>query len=247
MRGGTSEGERTCLPLCHAARPIGRARIWTGLSAESCHLRVRLWDGSELGPAGGPAVVVRERRALRRLLWEPGGLGLAQAYIAGEIDIEGDLAEGLRTMWGAARGQEVRPGRFSVAGRVRAACTAVRLGAVGPRPPAPGRPARLRGGLHSRARDRAAISHHYDLSNDFYAALLDETMAYSCGYWTSDDPGYGPADAQRDKLGGCTPSAARRPSPSGGWAWTRSPRSARPTTAAPECSRRRADPGPARS
>ncbi|WP_433894271.1 class I SAM-dependent methyltransferase [Streptomyces sp. CA-111067] len=163
-------------------------------------LRVRLWDGSELGPAGGPAVVVRGRRALRRLLWEPGELGLAQAYIAGEIDIEGDLAEGLRTVWGAARGQGVRPGRFSVADRVRAAGTAVRLGAVGPRPPAPGRPARLRGGLHSRARDKAAISHHYDLSNDFYSALLDETMAYSCGYWTSDDPGYGPADAQRDKL-----------------------------------------------
>ncbi|WP_181808920.1 SAM-dependent methyltransferase, partial [Streptomyces shenzhenensis] len=45
-----------------------------------------------------------------------------------------------------------------------------------------------------------AISHHYDLSNDFYALLLDETMAYSCGYWAADDPGFTPADAQRAKL-----------------------------------------------
>ncbi|MZE50372.1 methyltransferase domain-containing protein, partial [Streptomyces sp. SID5770] len=55
--------------------------------------------------------------------------------------------------------------------------------------------------LHTTGRDRAAISHHYDLSNDFYALLLDESMAYSCGYWTRpDDPSYGLADAQRDKL-----------------------------------------------
>ncbi|KIF72662.1 cyclopropane-fatty-acyl-phospholipid synthase, partial [Streptomyces sp. AcH 505] len=72
--------------------------------------------------------------------------------------------------------------------------------ALGPRPPAPASQARLGGALHSRSRDRAAISHHYDLSNEFYALLLDETMAYSCGYWTSDEPGYSAADAQRDKL-----------------------------------------------
>ena len=67
-----------------------------------------------------------------------------------------------------------------------AALTALRLGALGPRPPAPGapRPA-CTAPLHSTGRDRAAISHHYDLSNDFYALLLDESMAYSCAYWTS--------------------------------------------------------------
>lgn len=77
---------------------------------------------------------------------------------------------------------------------------AVRLGAVGPRPPAPASQARLRGGLHSKTRDRAAISHHYDLSNDFYRRLLDDTMAYSCGYRTGEEPALTPADAQRAKL-----------------------------------------------
>ncbi len=52
------------------------------------------------------------------------------------------------------------------------------------------------------ARDRSAISHHYDLSNDFYELLLDETMAYSCGYWRQPPgtEGYGPAQSQYDKL-----------------------------------------------
>jgi cyclopropane-fatty-acyl-phospholipid synthase len=83
---------------------------------------------------------------------------------------------------------------------VDAVGAALRLGAIGPRPKAPASQARLRGAVHSLLRDRAAISHHYDLSNDFYALLLDEHMAYSCAYFTSEEPGYTLADAQRDKL-----------------------------------------------
>ncbi|MFE3379012.1 class I SAM-dependent methyltransferase [Streptomyces anulatus] len=163
-------------------------------------VRVRMWDGSETGPRDAPTVHVRTRRALRRLLWEPGELGLAEAYITGDIDLDTDLGDGLRAMRRAARDRGLTPPEPALADRLRAAGLALRLGAVGPRPPVPAARAGLRGTLHSKARDRAAISHHYDLSNAFYALLLDETMAYSCGYWTSDAPGYGPADAQRDKL-----------------------------------------------
>ncbi|MBO1332284.1 cyclopropane-fatty-acyl-phospholipid synthase family protein [Streptomyces sp. VRA16 Mangrove soil] len=163
-------------------------------------VRLRAWDGSESGPAGTPVVVVRSRRALRRLLWNPGELGLAQAYVTGELDVEGDLRDGLRGMWAAARERGLHAPRLTPADRARALATAVRLGVLGPPPAAPAAQARLRGGLHTRARDRAAISHHYDLSNDFYALLLDETMAYSCGYWASGRPDVAPADAQRAKL-----------------------------------------------
>ncbi|MET8482999.1 cyclopropane-fatty-acyl-phospholipid synthase family protein [Streptomyces tendae] len=163
-------------------------------------VRLRAWDGSETGPAEGPVVVVRSRRALRRLLWQPGELGLAQAYVTGELDVDGDLADGLRRMWAATRERRVHPPRLSLTDRARAAGTAVRLGAVGPRPATPASQARLRGGLHTRSRDRAAISHHYDLSNDFYRLLLDETMAYSCGVWTDGSTDADAADAQRAKL-----------------------------------------------
>ncbi|MEU6807226.1 cyclopropane-fatty-acyl-phospholipid synthase family protein [Streptomyces neyagawaensis] len=182
----------------------GAAHLLTALAEDALGgtlpVRLRAWDGSETGPADAPVVVVRSRRALRRLLWQPGELGLAQAYVTGELDIEGDLAHGLRTVWAAHRELRLRPPRLSPADRARAVATAVRLGALGPRPSAPASQARLRGGLHSRARDRAAISHHYDLSNDFYALLLDETMAYSCGYWAAEHAEFGPADAQRAKL-----------------------------------------------
>lgn len=185
------------------ARP-GAAPLLTALVEDALGgplpLRLRAWDGSEAGPADAPVVVLRSRGALRRLLWQPGELGLAQAYFTGELDVEGDLAEGLRTMWAAQRERGLRPPRLTSADRARALVTAVRLGVVGPPPPAPASQARLRGGLHSRARDRAAISHHYDLSNAFYGLLLDETMAYSCGYWASEAPGFTAVDAQRAKL-----------------------------------------------
>ncbi|GAA2943049.1 hypothetical protein GCM10010518_32700 [Kitasatospora cinereorecta] len=50
-------------------------------------VRIRMWDGSETGPEDAPTVHVRSRRALRRLLWQPGELGLAEAYISGNIDL----------------------------------------------------------------------------------------------------------------------------------------------------------------
>ena len=82
----------------------------------------------------------------------------------------------------------------------RALRTAIGVGAIGKAPPLPESQARVRGRLHSKLRDRRAISHHYDLSNEFYSLLLDPSMAYSSGYWRSADPSYTLQDAQRDKL-----------------------------------------------
>ncbi|MEU8881868.1 cyclopropane-fatty-acyl-phospholipid synthase family protein [Streptomyces hydrogenans] len=162
-------------------------------------VRLRAWDDSQAGPPDAPLVVLRSPDVLRRLLWQPGELGLAEAYVTGDLDVEGDLADALSQAGRNVRDRRpARPGPTSMAA---ATALAVRLGAVGPPPKRPDGRARLTGGLHSVARDRAGISHHYDLSNDFYALLLDESMAYSCAYWTRpDDPAYTLADAQRDKL-----------------------------------------------
>lgn len=158
-------------------------------------VRIRAWDGTEAGPSDGPVLVIRNRRALRRLLWAPGEMGLARAYVTGDIDVEGDMADGFRRAW-AMSGK--RRTSISLRDKANAGLAAARLGAVGlpPRPPAS--EARLAGRLHTRGRDRAAIAHHYDLSNDFYRLLLDDHMAYSSAYYTSDDQSL--HDAQTAKL-----------------------------------------------
>jgi cyclopropane-fatty-acyl-phospholipid synthase len=183
--GVAAELEALVAPLLGGALPVG----------------LRAWDGSRAGPDDGPVLVLRSPRVLRRLLRHPGELGLAQAYVTGELDVEGNLAQGLRRVWAAARERAAgRPGAVDLA-RVAAPLVrfAARHGALGVPLPAPRSQARLRGRLHTGRRDRAAIAHHYDLSNAFYALVLDESMAYSSGYWTGTGPEYDLDDAQSDK------------------------------------------------
>ncbi|MFI6207129.1 class I SAM-dependent methyltransferase [Streptomyces sp. NPDC051041] len=166
-------------------------------------VRIRAWDGSQAGPPGAPVLVVRNRRALRHLLFKPGELGLARAWVAGDLDIDGDLytaldllagfiwerGEDARTLAQALRDPEVRS---AVRGLFRLAGPAL--------PPAPPREEvrRPRRRLHTRRSDRRAISHHYDVGNDFYELVLGPSMVYSCAYWPAPDSTL--ETAQRDKL-----------------------------------------------
>jgi len=161
-------------------------------------VRLRAWDGSEAGPESGPVLVIKNRRALRRLLWAPGELGLARAYVTGDIDVDGDLSDGFRQAWQLARQRPQTRVALGPTGMAKAVVSALRLGAIGRAPKKPSSEAQLSGGLHTRLRDRKAISHHYDLSNDFYELLLDENMAYSSAYY--EYPGQSLVDAQSAKL-----------------------------------------------
>jgi cyclopropane-fatty-acyl-phospholipid synthase len=195
---------RNSVSVARGGKPAGIAPLLADLATAvvgvELPVRLRAWDGSVAGPATGPAVVLRSRRALRRLLWDPNELGLARAYVSGDLDVDGDLTDGLRLFWSSVRAGNNRPTRPNLRELARALPVAARLGVLGPRPRPPVEEARLSGGLHTRLRDRAAISHHYDLSNDFYQSVLDPNMAYSCAYYPPDQPDYPLVDAQRDKL-----------------------------------------------
>ncbi|MFJ9945842.1 class I SAM-dependent methyltransferase [Streptomyces erythrochromogenes] len=193
-------------------------------------VRIRAWDGTEAGPPDGPVLVVRGRRALRRMLWKPGELGLARAWVAGDLTVDGDLFELLdrvagllwqrdrdpapaappTSLLGALRPR--LPRRVSAAADTAATAAAlladadareavrdlVALARPWPAPAPPAEEAARRGGpRHTRGRDRRAISHHYDVGNDFYERVLGPSMVYSCAYWT---PGSTLERAQHDKL-----------------------------------------------
>ncbi|QKV79761.1 cyclopropane-fatty-acyl-phospholipid synthase family protein [Amycolatopsis sp. Hca4] len=159
---------------------------------------LRTWDGTRAGPEDAPTVVLRNRRALRRLLYAPGELGLARAYVTGDLDVEGDLADGFRRIWALTRAGELNRAKLGPREWAEAVRLAARLGVAGLPPKPPAEEARLSGKLHSLLRDRSAIAHHYDLSNAFYQLLMDESMAYSCAYFTSETQSL--EQAQHDKL-----------------------------------------------
>jgi cyclopropane-fatty-acyl-phospholipid synthase len=157
-------------------------------------VRVVAFDGSEAGPAQAPATVrIRRADALRRILTAPGELGFARAYVAGDVDLDGDIfaVVGLsdqvpklhldpRTMAGLVRElggwRQLRP------------------------PPPPPEEVVLHGRRHSPARDRAAISHHYDVSNEFYRMVLGPSLTYSCAVFHRPDQSLEEAQANKHEL-----------------------------------------------
>ncbi|MFE2379108.1 class I SAM-dependent methyltransferase [Streptomyces sp. NPDC059398] len=167
-------------------------------------VRIRAWDGSESGPPGTPVLVIRHRRALRRLLWKPGELGLARAWVAGEIDVDGDLYAALDLLagliWERDDPAELKKARLPLLDpKLRAAARGLLdIGGILPPPPPPAEEIRRRRGtVHTKRRDKQAISHHYDVGNDFYELVLGPSMVYSCAYWAEDST---LETAQRDKL-----------------------------------------------
>ncbi|MDQ3940269.1 MAG: class I SAM-dependent methyltransferase, partial [Actinomycetota bacterium] len=148
---------------------------------------VRFWDDSIVGRrTASTSIVVRSPVALRHLLWGPGELGLARAYVVGALDIEGDVLDVLRL-----RDEILERGHdgpsLGPLGWIRLVASMLRLGILGLRPPRPEEEVVLKGSLHSKVRDAAAISHHYDVSNEFYRLVLGESMTYSCAYWPTND------------------------------------------------------------
>ena len=175
--------------------------VGTVLGVTELPIRIRAWDGSEAGPADAPLVVVRSRRALRRLVWAPGELGLGRAYVSGDLDVEGDIYAAFSAVSSVGRlaADDGSPA-ISLKERLALIRTAAGLGVLGPNPTPPAEEVRINGSgrLHSRSRDAAAVSYHYDVGNDFYRMVLGPSMVYSCAVW--DDASVGLDAAQEAKL-----------------------------------------------
>jgi cyclopropane-fatty-acyl-phospholipid synthase len=150
-------------------------------------LEVRCWDGSSFGRStSGNVIGLRSPAALTRLLYAPGELGFARAYVAGDIDIEGDVYEVLRLRDMLVARTEYIDLRLRPKEVARILKVSRQLGALDRPLPPPPEEARLRGRLHTRARDAAAISHHYDVGNDFYRLVLGDSLTYSCAYFEDE-------------------------------------------------------------
>jgi cyclopropane-fatty-acyl-phospholipid synthase len=155
---------------------------------------LRAWDGAvrELD-AGQPerfTWVLRHPGAVRRMFWPPSQYSLGEAYIYDDIDIEGDIHAFFSV---ANHLYELRP---SLSQKLRWLRRLLALPSGPPR--GKDRAAQLSGAVHSRERDRQAVSFHYDVSNEFYQLWLDRRMVYTCGYFA--DAGDDIDRAQERKL-----------------------------------------------
>jgi cyclopropane-fatty-acyl-phospholipid synthase len=167
------------------------ADVLTDLLGHELPIAIEAYDGSRTGPASArTTIVVRNPEAIHRVLTAPGELGMARAYVAGDLDLQGDVFDLLELRDSIHR---LRPTPRQLAALARI------LGREGLRPlPPPPEEARLRGRRHSKARDAAAISHHYDVPTRFFELFLGPSMTYSCAVFADD--GTSLEDAQAAKL-----------------------------------------------
>jgi cyclopropane-fatty-acyl-phospholipid synthase len=149
------------------------------------------YDGSSAGPADAPvAVEVRSRKALAHVVSAPGELGLARAYVSGEIGLTtpGTPAQQAPAHHYTALQHLASAGIGVLSWRQRAEV----LRSLGPEaltwvepPPQEVGARRYVAGVraHLPGRDALAIAHHYDVSNKFYDWVLGPSMAYTCAVY----------------------------------------------------------------
>jgi cyclopropane-fatty-acyl-phospholipid synthase len=170
------------------------AELISDVLGDDVPIRVVAYDGSKAGPdRSDVGLKVLTPRALARLATAPGTLGLARAYVTGEIEVDGDVYDVLDamadvTLHDLSRKEQVRLARklFPVWLRHRQ--------------PPPEFEYRPPGRLHSKARDSKAISHHYDVSNRFYEYVLGPSMAYTCAVFPTRDATLEEAQAAKHEL-----------------------------------------------
>jgi cyclopropane-fatty-acyl-phospholipid synthase len=144
---------------------------------------VRLWDGTQWPDATPRAatIILQHPGALRQMFLPGSELGLAEAYLYGDFDVEGEI----EAVFGLA--DHLEEGMGGLLQRVRLALALLRLPTGRERDQGQRGRATLDGRQHSLRRDREAVRYHYDVSNDFYALWLDQHMVYSCAYFASVD------------------------------------------------------------
>jgi cyclopropane-fatty-acyl-phospholipid synthase len=140
---------------------------------------IEFWDGTQLQATapGGPVFSVRGPGAISHLLRAPGQLGVGRAYVSGLLEVDDlDAAMALVLRW--------TPPTLDARARARLALAAVPAVGLTLPPPVPEVELRPRGERHSVGRDRRAVRHHYDVSNEFFALFLDESLTYSCALFS---------------------------------------------------------------
>jgi len=138
---------------------------------------VDLWGQAKLPATHLPAqatLSIRSPEALGQMLQPPLDLSLGEAFLRGDLEIEGDL----EVVFAAVEGAVPKLSALQLPALLKDLGTLRRQAGSG-------LAAQLRGAVHSKARDRQAVQHHYDVSNAFYKLWLDSRMAYSCAYFPS--------------------------------------------------------------
>ncbi|MEO6821656.1 MAG: cyclopropane-fatty-acyl-phospholipid synthase family protein [Candidatus Nanopelagicales bacterium] len=168
------------------------AEVFALVAGPATDVEFVAYDGSRAGtPGGAVRLELRSPRGVSLMLSSPGQLGLARAYVAGELDVDGDMYTALSLL------ADLGMGHLTARDKVHLA-KALAPYATYRREPPPPEEVRLHGRRHAKNRDGDAIHHHYDVSNRFYEWVLGPSMAYTCAVFATPDDSL--EQAQEEKV-----------------------------------------------
>ena len=144
--------------------------------------QVRLWDGTTWGMEKQPrfTLVLKHAGALRAMFLSPSELKLGEAYIHDDFDIEGDIEAAFDLADYLLGREHSRRESLDLNQQLRKVRT-------NDRPRTGLHLIKLWGSVHSKDRDRQAVTYHYDHPAEFYALWLDQRMVYSCAYFATPE------------------------------------------------------------
>ena len=170
------------------------ADAFTQLLTSDIPFRFTAYDGSSAGPADSTyGLHLRNERGLSYLLSAPGDLGLARAYVTGDLELigahPGDPYDALMAIKGGATGLKFRmPSPVEALNLIRSlGISHLKPPPIPPQEHAPRWRRMMEGFLHSPERDAEVIHHHYDVSNRFYELVLGPSMTYTCAVFPTED------------------------------------------------------------
>lgn len=186
-----ASNERSDRQVPRTAGPRTVADLADAVLVPPLPFHLTAFDGSSAGPLDAIfGFHVSSRRGLNYLLTAPGDLGMARAYIAGDLELTGFHPANPYPLLVALADEmhQRRPGLGEI-GSIAKSVGWSALKPVAPPPQeAPPRWKRTLHGLrHSKSRDAEAISRHYDVSNEFYEHVLGPSMAYTCAVFPDPD------------------------------------------------------------
>ncbi len=169
-------------------------RLVVELIGSELRVRIDLPDRTHMGPGGlrPPRCVCTPTTPCATCSDHQGSWASPVRYVSGELDIVGDIFDFL------AMNQSVAGLRISPMALARILPLAG-FDAFYKQPAIPPEEVRFGSVLtsHTRHRDEKAISHHYDVSNDFYRLVLGPSWTYSCAVF--EDPADTLETAQANK------------------------------------------------
>jgi len=180
------------------------AQAVDGLMRDGMLLRFTAYDGSSAGPPDAElGLELTSARGLAYLLTAPGDLGMARAYVSGDLVLHGvhpgDPYEALVHLQNHLRLRAPTPAE------ALAVVRSLGIGNLRPPPPPPQESVprwrrTVEGLRHTKGRDAEAISHHYDVSNRFYELVLGPSMTYTCAVFATSDATLEEAQAEKYDL-----------------------------------------------